>query len=503
MKCPNCSFVNTDNIKTCRVCGFDLTPIDAPEPEKMANNTRTQNHVESHPESSKRRIIDDSEDKALDSAFKSIFGLDDDEEEDPLDVATIERFLQKKKPLESEKVTSETLIAGTDRDEEEEDDEEGKHYVDKDVDEDDNENINAQPFSKNKILMLFLLCAILVVLLGLKQLWPDKPWKYTSIEETTETTETTVAESTEIESTTETAFTLGDDASLKPINDFFNLLPDFINRGNLNILGLFDNSQQALDVLTSFAIIGNLEKIADATLIESEVTPDSAVYKVKTLTNRLIDGQQTQTESVWDFRVVLKNDVWVLESMAVETDGTVTEMTAETTEKSTEATTEKTTNEPPTEEKTTAEATTETVSEPLINGFKSSGSFSGGKMSSGQDVAFARYGYHDTFERLAFDLYEVNGSKPDQPVSVITEYSTNLSEDGRTIDVMINGANEAYASQMSLDLKNSPNIEEVFYRYLGNREAIEITIVLKQPSQYKVFSLESPAKLVVDIAPIE
>jgi hypothetical protein len=294
------------------------------------------------------------------------------------------------------------------------------------------------------------------------------------------------------------------------------LLPEFINRGNLGILSLFENSQEALEVLTSFAVIGNLEKIADATLIESEATTDSAVYKVSTVTNRLINGQQTQTASVWDFRAIYKNDIWVLESMAVETGeyvaGDTTEsITQETTETSTEVTTEKqtteTTAESTTESKTestqTTEATTEANSSTLLKGFKSSGSFSGGEKDSGQDVAFVRHGSHETFERLAFDLYEWIGGRPSQPEDVVTNYSAGISDDGRTISIIVTGAIEAYASQSTLNLSNSANIESVSYNYFGNGEAVAITISLKQPSQYKVFNLVSPAKLVVDIAPFE
>jgi hypothetical protein len=441
-------------------------------------------------------MIDDSEDEALDSAFKSIFGADGNPEEDPLDVATVERFLQKKRHIEPI--------------EEEED------FSDNAVDEPNDALVEEEEepsLSKKKVVFMVILTAMFFILLALKLFWPGLPWKYVTQAETSETTEVA---STEVENTTETVLSLGDEASLTPVNDFFNLLPEFINRGNLGILSLFENSQEALEVLTSFAVIGNLEKIADATLIESEATTDSAVYKVSTITNRLINGQQTQTASVWDFRAIYKNDIWVLESMAVETGeyvaGDTTEsVTQVTTETSTEVTTEKqtteTTAESTTESKTeptqTTEATTEANSSTLLKGFKSSGSFSGGEKDSGQDVAFVRHGSHETFERLAFDLYEWIGGRPSQPEDVVTNYSAGISDDGRTISIIVTGAIEAYASQSTLNLSNSANIESVSYNYFGNGEAVAITISLKQPSQYKVFNLVSPAKLVVDIAPFE
>ncbi len=500
MKCPNCSFVNTDDIKTCRVCGFDLTPATSEEtsstvgPSKLSeSNEAIKTPVASDTKISKRRLIDDSEDEALDSAFKSIFGADGSPEEDPLDVATVERFLQKKRhivPIETDEDFPEDTVDET-MDALEEEDEEPS-------------------ISKKKVVFMIVLTAMLLILLALKLFWPGLPWKYETNAKTPETTEVV---STEIENTTETVLTLGEEASLTPVNNFFNLLPEFINRGNLSILSLFVNSQDALEVLTSFAVIGNLEKIADAKVIESESTTDSAVYKVSTITNRLINGQQTQTASVWDFRAIIKNDIWVLESMAVETGEYVAgeTTTQETTVKSTEATTEKqttettseSTKEPTTEPAKTTEATTEANASTLLKGFKSSGSFSGGEKDSGQDVAFVRHGSHEAFERLAFDLYEWIGGKPSQSEDVVTSYNAGISDDGRTISIIVNGAIEAYASQSTLNLSNSANIESVSYNYFGNGEAVAITIILKKPSQYKVFNLVSPAKLVVDIAPFE
>jgi hypothetical protein len=457
-------------------------------------NTTIKTPVVNDTKISKRRVIDDSEDEALDSAFKSIFGADDHIEEDPLDVATVERFLQKKRNIE----TIDTI-------QEDEVDEAFNSFDEEDT----------QPsISKNKVIFMSLLAVMLLVLLALKFFWSGMPWKYETNEDAIVSTE---VESTEAENTTETVFTLGEEASLTPVNDFFNLLPEFINRGNLSILSLFENSQDALEVLTSFAVIGNLEKIAEATLIESESTADSAVYKVFTVTNRLINGQQTQTASTWDFRALYKNDMWLLESMAVETGDYIaadsTEpVTQQMTEQSTEGTTEKPTTTNPTKEPSTestkepdktTEATSESNSATLLKGFTSSGSFSGGEKSSGQDVAFVRHGSHDTFERLAFDFYEWIGGRPSQPVDVITSYSAAISDDGRTISIIVTGAIEAYASQSILNLNNSANIDSVSYNYFGSGEAVAITIILKNPSQYKVFNLVSPAKLVVDIAPFE
>jgi len=458
MKCPNCSFVNTDDLKVCKVCGFDLTSIEAQPSEDIPN--KIEMPIISEPKPSKRRILDDSEDMALDSAFRSIFGLDNDIEDPPLEVTPVENI-----------IIPEAII-----------DEGGSGPI----------------LSKKRVILLGVLIGLALLLLALTFFWSGLPWKYAPHTETTEATEATM---TEVIKPTEAIFTLGDDAALTPVNDFFILLPEFINRGNLSILTHFENSQDALEVLTNFASIGNLEKITDANIDASEVTANNASYTVKTHTNRLINGQQTQTVSIWDFRTVLKDDFWVIESLAVDTGNSIAMDTTEvTTEKATESTTEKTTEK---QTEPTKEPVTESPPGALIKGFKSSGSFSGGVNAPGQDVAFVRFGNHDTYERIAFDFYEWVGGRPTQTVDAITNYTASLTDGGRTINLIFNGAVEAYASQSNLDLSNSALIESVSYIYLGNKEAVGITIQLKQSVQFKIFNLISPAKLVVDIAPFK
>ncbi|HSN66516.1 MAG TPA: hypothetical protein VLS94_07740, partial [Fusibacter sp.] len=168
MKCPNCSFFNTDDIKTCRVCGFDLTPAPATSEEtsntvgpskSSESNAANKTPVVSEPKLSKRRMIDDSEDEALDSAFKSIFGADGNPEDDPLDVATVERFLQKKRHIETIEVEddfSDTV----------------DEPIDTLVEEEEEPSL-----SKKKVVFMVILSAMLLILLALKIFWPGLPWK--------------------------------------------------------------------------------------------------------------------------------------------------------------------------------------------------------------------------------------------------------------------------------------------------------------------------------------
>lgn len=469
MKCPNCSFENADGSKQCKICGYDL-PI-----KTIAN---------------KKRFAEDDNDAELDSALKSLFGLDentsledDSLEEDPLDVAAVERMLHKKRqpvydqpvappPIPEKKPTKSS----------------SKKAEDNDV-------------PQYSLKVIFIVIALLIILLivfksGLIKL----PWKYQS--DQTPSQAVTIEETIEsTESTTELVINLGAEAQFVPVNAFFDYLPEFVNKGNLNILTLFKSSQEALDVLTTFASVGNIESIISANLIASEMNDADATFTVDTVMNRVIDSKPTQILATWDFHIILDGSNWYIDSLGVSSENYTGETTSETT---TQANTTEVIQETTKEVvQTTTASTTEATTAPApfdYSGFISSGSFTGGKASSGQDVGSARYGNHNDFDRIAFDIYKWNGSAPQDTVEEITSYTASISPDGKKITIILTGAMDAYASMNAIDFTVSPNIASVKYSLSGPNESVQIDISLKNACQFKVFSLKSPARLVVDIA---
>jgi len=480
MKCPNCSFENSDEIKNCKVCGYELTPkVNTP----------------------KKRIIDESEEEALDTAIKSLFGHDSkigSDDEDPLDVASIERMLKKKRPISSpptEQSSDSPELSSS----------QIKRTHIKPTENVRTEVLDTAETSDNQpnrtLITIIIVSSLLVLLLVFfNSSLSRKLWKYSSDESPSENQ---TVESTEIvatEATTESEFTLGEDVTLEPINSFFNTLPPFVNQGNLSILSLFMNSQDALDVLTTFAIIGNVERISEASIETSEINEDNAIYSIKTQFDRLIDGEQKQVQILWDFRLVLVDGSWKIESFSMDSES----LSANTGSTTSETTTAPQTTESPAVATTEAtEATTEATTEAKLEGYIAFGGFSGGVAATGQDIASARYGNHQSYERIVFDIFEWIGGQPTTPAEIMTSYVTTISEDGKTIRITVNGALDAYADNLSLDLKGSTNIKSVQYAVSTSEESVTITIHLTKANQYKVFSLKTPAKLVVDVAPAE
>lgn len=459
MKCPNCSFANSDDAISCRVCGYDLP---------------------SKPQAPKKRIVDDSEDEALDSALKSLFGTDDKlgtmDEEDVLDAAMMERLLKKKRQKTMDEMTPV-------------------------VPEKEENDFQASIAKKTRNVGVFalVLAILIIVTILLKTSLSSAPWKYNRETNVTEAP-TTIADVQTTEEVPDQPFTLGDDIALQPVNAFFNMLPDFVNKGNLNILTLFSNSQEALDILTAFSSIGNLEKIAQADIDASEIDSAGASYTIRTMLNRLIGGQQTVTPVIFDFRTSNDATGWRIESFSIDTSDTA-QSSQPTTQATTQSTTQ-TTTAPRTTTQTTTKANDDAPKVELT-GFVGSGEFSGGVKSSGQDIASARYGHHIDFDRIVFDIYEWQGGQPQNPVENITEYKSSISSDGKTISIVLYGALDAYARNSLLDLKGRNHIKSVTYNSAGSTESVTINISLENRSVYKVFDVKSPARLIVDFAPAE
>ena len=482
MKCPNCSFMNPNELTKCKVCGFELTADDnASTPEAKVSVSATPK---------KSRVIDKDEEKALDTVFKTLFGLDDLEEdfvEDAFDVDAVKKMLSKNdglKPIHKPVPDFEAIDSTETEDE---------------VFPEETEISNER--SSHLSVFFILLAVAVVVFIMTKSGLIDFKWKYQSdkLPEHVITTEPTTA--SEIQNET-FDLNLGDAPSLVPVHTFYKTLPDFVNKGNLATLSVFTSTQEALEILTEFANIGNLERFLSAEVTSFEEEPDRAAYQIKTNLSRLIDGQQTTMVVLWDFSVILDQNQWRIESIGIDssvsgestsgesTSGEPTEApTTETTETATQPTTESTT-EPTTEKQV------------QLEGFKLSGQFTGGEVTIDQDIAVARFGVHESFNRLVFEMYTYAGLvKPTQTAESVTAYTATLSEDGTVIKVHLKGALEAYASQTSIDFKGKETIKSISYSNASEGDAIDITIVLSQPSQFKVFSLKSPGKLVIDIAP--
>ena len=184
-------------------------------------------------------------------------------------------------------------------------------------------------------------------------------------------------------------------------------------------------------------------------------------------------------------------------TMTIESTSSTTEMPESTEASSVETTAE---TQPQTTTQASTQSPTEPTSEVLLEGFIATGGFKGGTQTNGQDVAFARYGLHVGYERVVFDIYEWIGGKPTETVEEIGPYETSISTDGKTIIIKLDGAINAYAKQEALDLKGSKTLQSITYETPSTGEEVIITLKFTEPVKYKVFSLKSAARLIIDFA---
>ncbi len=434
MKCPNCSFTNPDSSEICKVCGYELIAISIEKPEPP---------ISSAPPKKSHTV--DTDDHELDSALKTLFGSDFDDDSDIIDIELTEN------------------------------DPELDYYV--------------EHSSKKPIIIIGALGLLVIVLfLFLKSNWSDFPWSYDSDEQLPGQTIEVPGPADE---TTEKT-------SRDSVDQFFTLLPTFVNQGNISILTLFSNSEDALDALMAFSETGTFDQLNqyDVKLIEED--PEALRYTVTTEMERTLDDEKFTEQMKWDFRVIRTEDAWAIEYFSTEvlTDETVaSDPTLEPTSEPTPAPEPEPTSEP--------EPVPDEPAEPeeaveIPEGFLESGTFSGGTVTDGQDVATARYGRHEAFERIVFDIYAWTGLEPTETVDEIGVYEANISDDGKSITIIVNGARGANARKAGIDLKDSTTVSTVEYFFPGSDSAVGITITLNDTGAFKVFSLKQPAKLVVD-----
>lgn len=277
------------------------------------------------------------------------------------------------------------------------------------------------------------------------------------------------------------------------VNQFFTLLPTFVNHGNIAILNLFQETDSSLDSLMAYSESGSIEAIDGFTLTPMEESGQRTLYHVETQIERK-SGETISTEYFkWEFELEKIDDQWLITNFS----GLVKPDPSQVTDP-TEGASEPETTSPPTSAPQTApptqEPTTETAAE-RPDGFISSGTFTGGSITDGQDIYSVRYGLHETFERLVFDIYGWTGSEPTETVPQIGVYEAVVSNDGKLLTITVEGARGAFASRTETDF---PNIQSIEYFYPGSDSAVGIRITLAGQGAFKVFELKEPARLIVD-----
>lgn len=136
----------------------------------------------------------------------------------------------------------------------------------------------------------------------------------------------------------------------------------------------------------------------------------------------------------------------------------------------------------------------------VSGGYKSSGYFTGGKMTDGLDVRAVRWHKHEGYERLVFDIYAWDGVFGDNPFQQTNQsglYQIGKEDgDALSLDGELSGY-RAFSAKMP-NFKNSKFMKKMQV-FPSDENSFLFTISLKSPATYKVFTLKSPARIIIDI----
>jgi len=134
--------------------------------------------------------------------------------------------------------------------------------------------------------------------------------------------------------------------------------------------------------------------------------------------------------------------------------------------------------------------------------FVKTDSYSGGEDTDGLDIKRIRWGKHKDYERIVFDIYKWGSyEKPEgvEPAHKPGHFKISRNEKDNTIEVRLNGYRAFTAAipnfENSSFIKNiSMNTDEKN----ADDSGFLLQIELKNPVEYKVLELETPARIVID-----
>jgi len=474
MKCPNCSFNNAENATMCMICGYDLITN---KKETASLDTRLDDYLNtpernlSNEESSMWIEALQNDIKATENEFKHlrssthnkspIFKASSLQEEST-------RPQEEEPPLPQEEPQ---LVLHDDEFDAIEEDVIEEDIIDIQLKEklaeshlEFESNSPKPPNDRARIIMLIVILTIIILIFmflsrnNSETISDGQPIESieTDVQDSSnQDPETQIDPDTNIPSTNDySAFT----------DDFYDRLMLYVNDGNIAVLSKFVDSQSALEKLSSYKSKGSLKEIQVLS-----ISGDEKKIDVRTQTIRTSNDLTSTSEETWTFSFIIDDDQTYVETLDILVN----------------------------DESLPVESLQEVTQPKNLEGYITTGSFSGGTNSENQDLGAIRYGNHETFERLVFDMYEWNGtSSPTQVVEMTCLYETSIDSTGKLITLEFSGAQSV--SAVLPHFSGNSLISSIKVHYPTPSTA-SIDIELKNPVAYKVFELQSPGRIVLDI----
>lgn len=137
------------------------------------------------------------------------------------------------------------------------------------------------------------------------------------------------------------------------------------------------------------------------------------------------------------------------------------------------------------------------------NGFRKSGSITGGIITDGLDVKKVRWASRDGFERLVFDVYKwggYDGGESTERVDVPGYFEISGTGNSNTLDIKLEGY-RAFSAKMP-DFKESKLIKSLEVNRdekFASDSGFFLELDLMEPPVFKAYELRDPARIVIDL----
>jgi len=131
------------------------------------------------------------------------------------------------------------------------------------------------------------------------------------------------------------------------------------------------------------------------------------------------------------------------------------------------------------------------------------GKVRGGQPTDGKDLAFIRFGKHDTFERVALDIHEWTGDAgtPSRgiapPAAIPCQFEVAYEEYPFRLVFDLEGVR--WRSATLPNVSSSDYISSMYFIFPDSWGNERLAVTFNKPIKYEVFELHNPARIVVDI----
>lgn len=259
----------------------------------------------------------------------------------------------------------------------------------------------------------------------------------------------------------------------KLIYDFDNSWIEYVNNDITNIYNYIVPGSQVESYISSFSNTGVMEEFLAIEVKDAKVIDTDAYVKAYEKIKKTKNGKETIKEYNWIYHCKKVNGQWLVYNYVEDNSSSFSGINGELTED---------------------------WAEQNID-FKGYGTIEGGTRTDGIDIGKIRWSKQDGYERIVLDMHEFTYGDPGDVVDIVCYYEIVYYEGSNKSIISLFGA-RGIGGEIP-DLSNSALISSIEKNYPPSDSEVEVIMKYKKPVELRIFELNNPGRIVIDIREVE